>query len=415
MKCDVCIIGAGPAGLMAAISAAEGGAGVVLIEKNAVAGKKLLATGGGRCNITHTGSIDEFVKAYGQYGRFLKHSLHEFSADALRQYFADHNLATKAEKDGYVFPLTNRATDVMRILIDHARRLNIRFIYEGKVTAIRKQELSFAVATVKETFFAYLVIIAAGGCSWPHTGSTGDGYDFAKHLGHTIVPPRAALVPLVAAEKWLSELAGVGLPNVILTAKPAEKKLISSGAMIFTHDGIGGPAVLNFSRLLADDLTRAAKPIAAEIDLFPQRQADELEKQIIELCAAHPKKELAGVLQPLMPRAMALAICKLLEPSTNLLAGQLTKPKRRELVLSLKHLTIHIKHPRPIAEATITRGGIPTGEIDSKTMESKICEKLFFAGEVIDVDGPCGGYNLQIAFSTGRLAGKSAAKTALNL
>ena len=415
MKCDICIIGAGPAGLMAAISAAESGAAVILIEKNAVAGKKLLATGGGRCNITHTGDIDEFVKAYAPYGRFLKHSLYEFSADALRQYFADHNLATKAEKDGCVFPLTNRATDVMRILIDHARRLNIRFIYGSKVETIRKQELLFVIATAKETFFAYSVIIAAGGCSWPHTGSTGDGYDFAKQLGHTITPPHAALVPLVATEKWLSELAGVSLPNVILAAKPADKKITVAGPMLFTHDGIGGPAVLNFSRLIADDLTHLAKPIAAEIDLFPQRQSDELEKQILDLCAVHPRKELAGVLQPLMPRAMALAICKLLEPSANLLAGQLTKPKRRELVTLLKHLTIHIKHPRPIAEATITRGGIPTGEIDSKTMESKICKGLFFAGEVIDVDGPCGGYNLQIAFSTGRLAGKSAAKAVLNL
>ena len=415
MKCDICIIGAGPAGLMAAISAAESGAGVALVEKNAVAGKKLLATGGGRCNITHTGDINEFVKAYGPYGRFLKHSLHEFSADALCRYFADHNLTTKAEKDGCVFPITNRATDVMRILIDHARRLNIRFVYEGTVTAIRKQELSFAVATAKETFFAYSVIIAAGGCSWPHTGSTGDGYDFAKQLGHTITPPHAALVPLVAVEKWLSELAGVSLPAVILSAKPADKKITAVGPIIFTHDGIGGPAVLNFSRLLADDLAHAARPIAAELDLFPQRQPDELEKHIIELCAVHPRKELAGVLQPLMPRAMALAICKLLEPSANLLAGQLTKPQRRELVLLLKRLTIHIKYPRPIAEATITRGGIPTSEIDSKTMESKICKGLFFAGEVVDVDGPCGGYNLQIAFSTGRLAGKSAAKTVLHL
>jgi predicted Rossmann fold flavoprotein len=415
MKCDICIIGAGPAGLMAAISAAEGGAAVVLIEKNAVAGKKLLATGGGRCNITHTGSIDDFVKAYSPYGRFLKHSLYEFSADSLRQYFADRNLATKAEKDGCVFPLTNRATDVMRILLDHARRLNIRFVYSSKVETIRKQDISFVVATAKEKFFAYAVIIAAGGCSWPHTGSSGDGYEFARQLGHTIVAPRAALVPLVAAEKWLSELAGVSLPNVILIAKPADKKLTVAGPMLFTHDGIGGPAVLNFSRLLADEFAHLAKPIAAEIDLFPQRQSDDIEKQIIELCAAHPKKELAGVLQPLMPRAMALAICKLLEPSANLLAGQLTKPKRRELVTMLKRLTIHIKHPRPIAEATITRGGITTGEIDSKTMESKICKGLFFAGEVIDADGPCGGYNLQIAFSTGRLAGKSAAKTVLNL
>jgi predicted Rossmann fold flavoprotein len=409
MKCDVCIIGAGPAGLMAAISAAECGAAVILIEQNSVAGKKLLATGRGRCNITHTGEIDDFVKAYGFCGRFLKHSLYEFSADELRKYLAEHNLAAKVEKDGCVFPITDRATDVNRVLIDHARRLNIRFVYGHKVQTIRKQTPCFVIATPKETVFAYSLVIATGGCSWPHTGSTGDGYNFAKHFGHKIVPPLPALVPLVTEETWLYELPGVGLPFVILSAKIADKKKSADGPMLFTHDGIGGPAVLDFSRLLADDLANPANPIETVVDIFPEKQAADLEKQIIDLCTEHPKKELAGVLQPLLPRALALAICRMLEPAQNILAGHLTKPKRRELVSLLKRLTIHIKAPHPIAEAIVTRGGVATDEIDPKTMQSKLCDSLFFAGEVMDVDGPCGGYNLQIAFSTGRLAGKSAA------
>jgi predicted Rossmann fold flavoprotein len=410
MKCDVCVIGAGPAGLMAAISAAEIGAAVIVIEQNSVSGKKLLATGRGRCNITHTGEIDDFVKAYGRFGRFLKHSLYEFSSDALRKYLAEHNLATKVEKDGCVFPLTDRATDVNRVLIDHARRLNIRFVCGRRVATVRKQMPCFVIATPKETVFAYSLVIATGGCSWPHTGSTGDGYAFAKHFGHKVVPPLPALVPLITEETWLNDLQGVGLPLVTLSAKSDDKKIAVSGPMLFTHDGIGGPAVLDLSRLLADDLAVASKPIETVIDIFPQRQAADLEKQIIELCAEHPKKELAGVLQPLLPRALALAICKILEPDQNILAGQLTKPKRRELVSMLKRLTIRIKAPHPIAEAIVTRGGVAADEIDPKTMQSKICDSLFFAGEVIDVDGPCGGYNLQIAFSTGRLAGISAAK-----
>ena len=172
---------------MAAISAAESGAASTLIEKNSVAGKKLLATGRGRCNITHTGDINDFVKAYGQFGRFLKHSLYEFSSEVLRQYFSEHNLATKVEKDGCVFPLTDRATDVNRVLVDHARRLNVRFVYGRRVETIRKQTPCFVIATAKETIFAYSLVIATGGFSWPHTGSTGDGYSFAKHFGHDIV------------------------------------------------------------------------------------------------------------------------------------------------------------------------------------------------------------------------------------
>ena len=409
MKTDVCIIGAGPAGMMAAIAAAESGAAVVLIEQNVVTGKKLLATGRGRCNITHTGDINEFVKAYGQFGRFLKHSLYEFSPEELRNYLSEHNLATKVEKDGCVFPLTDRATDVNRVLVDHARRLNVRFVYGRKVQGVRMQTPCFVIATPKETIFAYALIIATGGCSWPHTGSTGDGYTFAKHFGHKIVPPLAALVPLTTVETWLYELPGIGLPFVTLSAKPGDKKVLTSGPMLFTHDGIGGPAVLDFSRLLADELAKAENAIEAAIDLFPEKQAAEIEKQIIELCAEHPKKELAGVIQPLLPRALSLAICKILEPSQNILAGQLTKQKRRELVQMLKHLLIHIKAAHPIAEAIVTRGGVATEQIDAKTMQSKICPSLFFAGEVMDVDGPCGGYNLQAAFSTGRLAGKSAA------
>jgi predicted Rossmann fold flavoprotein len=409
MKCDVCVIGAGPAGLMAAIAAAECGANVILIEQNSVAGKKLLTTGRGRCNITHAGDINDFVKAYGHFGRFLKHCLYEFSADELRKYLAEHNLATKVEKDGCVFPLTDRATDVNRVLIDHARRINVRFVYGRRVATVRRQTPTFVIATAKETIFAYSLIIATGGCSWPHTGSTGDGYAFARHFGHKIVPQLPALVPLVTEEKWLYDLPGVGLPQVTLSARPGDKKITVTGPMLFTHDGIGGPAVLDFSRLLADDLAQTSNTIEMAIDAFPENQSSDLEKQIIDLCAEHPKKELAGVLQPLLPRALSLAICKMLEPSQNILASQLTKPKRRELVSMLKHLTVHIKAPHPIAEAIVTRGGIATDEIDPKTMQSKICPSLFFAGEVIDVDGPCGGYNLQIAFSTGRLAGKSAA------
>lgn len=410
VKCNVCIIGAGPAGLMAAISASDQSVSAVLVDGNLVAGRKLLKTGRGRCNLSHVASIDELVKAYGKGGEFLKHSLYEFSPENVREYLAKYGLLTKVEGDGLVFPVTNRATDVSRVLVDNARRAGIQFVYGKKVNDINKTDSGFLVDAGTEQVLAAAVIIATGGISWSFTGSTGDGYEFARKLGHTIAEPKAALVPLVTIQDWPGKLQGVGVGKVTITAAMDDRKIKAAGPLIFTGDGIGGSVVLDISRLITDHLCATQETVEIFIDLMPGMNASQLDKLIVDECAANPKKELAGLLTKFLPRALILFLCDRLDPGRCTLAGQLTRDKREELVKATKALTVTVKSTRPIAEATITRGGVCIDEIDSKTMQSKLCEGLFFAGEVIDVDGPCGGYNLQIAWSTGTLAGKNASK-----
>lgn len=409
MKCDVCIIGAGSAGLMAAIATATQGAVTVIIERNTIAGRKLLHTGRGRCNLTHAGTVDELVKAYGPFGRFLRHCLHEFGPQQLCRYFEDRKLQTKVEKDGCIFPITDRATDVSRVLVTHCRQLAVRFLYGRTVTCIEKTTEGFVTSAGQDRVLSQSVIIATGGVSWPFTGSTGDGYKFAESLGHSLVPPRACLVPLTTVESWPASLAGVGVENVRVTARIDNRNIITSGPIMFTSDGIGGPAVFDLSRLITDFLPRPAEPVKLAIDLLVEHNSQQLDSQLIQLCAANPKKELAGVLARLLPRSLMLWVCGQLSPSGQILAGQLEKAKRRHLLGLLKKMPLSVKATRPLAEATVTRGGVSTDELDPRTMQSKICPRLFFAGEVINVDGPCGGYNLQICWSTGALAGRSAA------
>lgn len=412
MKTQVCIIGAGPAGLMASISAAKAGAETALIEANSSPGRKLLRTGRTRCNLTHTGSADDFIKAYGPFGRFLRHSLYALSPDDLRRYFAWHKLEMKVEKDGCVFPVTDRASDVLRVLVDDARDLSVRFLYGWPVQSITKDQTGFILLSNDRKITANAVIVATGGVTWPHTGSTGDGYRFARAFGHTVVEPKPCLVPLVTVETWPAQLAGLGVPDVVITAQVSHRKLRSAGAMMFTHDGIGGPAVFDLSRLIADFLPASADPINICVDLMPRYQTQQLDSTIVSLCSNNPRKELAGALAELLPRALILKLCALADAPAAIIASQLQKVQRRQLVGLLKALPLSIKAAHPIAEATVTRGGVHTGEIDPTTMESRLCPGLFFAGEVINVDGPSGGYNLQIAFSTGSLAGKTAAHCA---
>jgi predicted Rossmann fold flavoprotein len=409
MEFDVCIIGAGPAGLTAALFAARAGAKTAIIEAGATAGRKLLKTGRTRCNLTHTGSVNDFVKAYGFCGKFLKHSLHEFSSDDVRKYFADNGLKTKVEKAGCVFPITDRAAEVKRILVDNARRIGVKFFYGKKIDSIKKTVEGFLIGPCGVRIISSAVIIATGGVSWPHTGSTGDGYELAGLFGHTIVEPKSALAALITTETWPATLQGVGVKETSLTAKVGDKKISTRGPMMFTDDGIGGPAAFDLSRLITDVLSKSTRPIKLSVDMMPGKSGKELDELIIQRCRCWGRKELAGALTGIFPRSVALSICERLDPAHNIMASQLRKDQRRKLVKIIKSSALTITSIRPIAEATITKGGVSTKEINSKTMESKLRPNLFFAGEVIDVDGPCGGYNLQIAWSTGALAGKSAA------
>jgi hypothetical protein len=410
MKTKICIIGAGPAGLMAAISSAEAGACTTVIEANTSPGRKLLMTGAGRCNLTHRAAPQELVRAFGTRGKFLSYSLYRFSSQDAQDFFARLGLRMKVEADGCVFSAAGRASDVRDALVERSKRLGVTFLYGSRVDDVSKEAGSFVVHAGQEQVCADKLIIATGGLSWPQTGCTGDGYRFARQLGHTIAEARASLVPLVTAETWPGQLAGTAVQEVRLSAHIGNKKLTTAGAMIFTDDGIGGPAVLDMSWYLTDLLPSGETPIGITMDLVPNLQEAELEAQISERISVNVKKKVANILAEFVPKRLSAILCKQRGCDDELPAGQLRKDVRKRLVRMIKALSLSIVHTRPIAEATVTRGGVSVNEVEPKTMESKLCPGLFFAGEVLDIDGPCGGYNLQTCWSTAALAGSSASR-----
>ncbi len=406
---DVCVIGAGPAGLTAAIYAAQNGATVSLVEASTTAGRKLLITGRGRCNITHNASIDEFLRACKPFDRFLRHSIHTFGPQKILDFLHRMGLATKIEPDGCIFPVSDRASDVKRILQDRADKAGVRFVYGRTVRNTRRNENGYEVIMDDHLFFSRCIILAMGGLSWPQTGSPRNGFDLARQLGHAVVPPRAALIPLVTRENWPGELQGVGVADTIVSARLDGKTISHRGPLMFTEDGIGGPGVLNLSREITDFLN-GDSTVNVKIDLLPEVSGEQLKTWLIEQTSAHSRKTVATVLTHRFPKGLAAMLCTLAGGTLSWTMGQLNKDARRELIRRIKELPLTITATRPIEEAIITRGGVDIQQIDRKTMQSKICPGLYFAGEVINVDGPCGGYNLSIAFATGALAGMSAAK-----
>ncbi len=414
MRTDICIIGAGPAGLMAAIFAAEAGARTTVIEANTSPGRKLLLTGAGRCNITHQAAPRELVRTFGAKGRFLSYALYQFPPQDVLNFFARLGLQTKLEKDGCIFSATDRAGDVRDTLVGRAGKLGVMFIYDKRVSSITKEAGAFVVRASTERIDAEKLIVATGGLSWPKTGCTGDGYRFARQFSHAIVEPRASLVPLVTLETWPGRLAGTAVGNVRISARLNDKKVSTFGAMVFTDDGIGGPAILDMSRYLTDYLPAGETPIAIMLDLVLHVEQACFETQMTECIGANPKKKILNVLAEFVPKRLSVILCRHVGCDDELEAGRLRKDVRKELIRTIKALPLSIVRTKPIAEATMTRGGVNVTEVEPKTMESKICPGLFFAGEVLDVDGPCGGYNLQACWSTGALAGSYAAQSGGN-
>jgi predicted Rossmann fold flavoprotein len=395
---------------MASIHCAAANAETVVFESNTTAGRKLLLTGGGRCNLTHLASPDEIVRSFSPKGRFLSFSLHRFTPEQVCWFFREWGLESRVEQDGCVFPASDRASDVRDCLIKHAKNLGVRFYFDKSVGRVVREGNSFAIHTGSRIIVAKKVIIATGGLSYPQTGSTGDGYRFAREMGHTIVEAKASLVPLVTREKWPAQIAGTAIENVKISTRINNKKITTSGALVFTDDGIGGLAAWDMSRYLTDHLPAFEKPLEITIDLAPQVTEVQLETQVTALVAANPKKKIVNILAEFLPKRLSEVLCSLAGYNDEIEANQLKKDVRKKLISNLKALPISVINTRPIAEAIVTRGGVSTAEIDTKTMESKICPGLFFAGEVIDADGPCGGYSLQICWSTGALAGAEAAK-----
>ena len=405
METEICIIGAGPAGLTAAIFARQAGADTTIIEGNTTAGRKLMLTGAGRCNLTHNASPAELVRTFGTaQGRFLSYCLYRFSPQDVLDFFDSLGLKTRTEQDGCVFPASDRAGEVRDALINQAKKLGVDFLYGKRAEKITKEADTFIIHTPNEPVRAEKVIIATGGLSWPRTGCTGDGYRFARSFGHNISQTKASLVPLVSLEDWPGLLAGTPVEKVRISARINNKKIVTAGALIFTDDGIGGPAVLDMSRHLTDYLPAEKIPIKITLDLAPNVEQSAFDKEMTELLSSNPKKKIINILAEFFPKRIGTFLCKRAGCDDGLAAGRLTKDVRKKLIAAIKALPLSILRTREIAEATVTRGGVSLKEIEPKTMESKICPGLFYAGEVIDVDGPCGGYNLQISFSTAALA-----------
>ena len=411
---DVCIIGGGPAGLMAAIAAARQRVVTILVEANATTGKKLLVTGGGRCNFTHAATPNELARAFGQAGRFLRHAFHELPPDAVRAFFAERGIASTTEPNGCVFPTTHRAVHIRDALVKEAQGLGVRFVCGNRVTQIGVDADGFRITAGRQVIIGRRVILATGGASWPQTGSTGDGYRFARALGHDVVAPKPSLVPLVLRERWPRELAGVSVADVALRATVDDRKVTATGNLVFTYDGIGGPAAQDLSRFVTDALAAGQPDIAIRLDLLPATEQASLARQLQEQLASQAKKAVANVLAGFVPRRLAAVLCRLADCDGELAANQVTKVARTRLVALAKALPLTVTGTRSIAEATVTRGGVRLEQIEPRTMASTVCPGLYLAGEVIDADGPCGGYNLQMCFSTGRLAGASASNSIVN-
>lgn len=405
---NVAVIGAGPAGMMAAITAAKNGNNVILTEKNANPGKKLLITGKGRCNLTNSCAIDEFIANTTVNGRFLYSAFRAFSNTDLMTFFENRGVKLKEERGGRIFPQSDKAADILNALVTSMKTEKVRImrgraseiaVCNGAVTGVKLDNGSFIEADS--------VIIATGGSSYPLTGSTGDGYALASALGHDIIPPKPSLVPLEALEKSIfAPLQGLSLRNIslkVLDGKTGKLLYDDFGELLFTHFGVSGPVILSASAFV-----RNITGCKLEIDLKPALSDEKLEERIKRDFEMYSNKDFVNALTDLLPAKMIPVVADICGIDHNKKINQITKEDRRTLVNVLKHFTLTVKAPRPIAEAIVTSGGVSTKQINPSTMESKLVKGLFFAGEVIDVDAYTGGFNLQIAFSTGYVAGKNA-------
>lgn len=404
---QILVIGAGPAGMMAAIRAAENGAAVTLLEKMKRPGRKMMITGKGRCNITNAADVPEIIRNIHGNGAFLNSSMRAFDNQDVMEFFRQQGVPVKVERGNRVFPVSDKAQDVVDAMVHRLHELDVRIELEMPVADILLQEGRVAGVRTKSGahYKADAVILAVGGASYPGTGSTGDGYEMAKKLGHTVVPLRPSLVPLETEEEWVKDVQGLSLRNVRATFLAGGEKVQEMfGEMMFTHFGVTGPIILSMSRRAAKCLAEG-KFVELELNLKPALTPEKLDARIQRDFEQHIRKSLKNGLLDLLPHKLIEPVldCAYLDPEKPV--HQVTAEERHRLAETLQHLTLTIAKTRPLAEAIVTAGGVSVREINPKTMESKLVPGLYFAGEVVDVDAYTGGYNLQAAFSMGNAAG----------
>lgn len=404
------MVGGGAAGMMAAITAAEQGAKVRLLEPNERLGKKLNITGKGRCNVTNNCPVEELMAHIPRNGRFLYSALTRFTSADSMAFFEGLGVPLKTERGNRVFPQSDSAFDVSGALKRRMEKLGVRWEHDRATAVMTEDGAVSAVKGEKGTYPAQAVILATGGVSYPGTGSTGDGYRMAAELGHTIVEPRGSLVPLVSDDACCGKMQGLALKNVQLSAENEKGKTVFTefGEMLFTHFGVSGPLVLSASAHLRDWDKHSYRLV---IDLKPALSEEKLEERLLRELREQSNRDMDNVLRKLLPSSMVPVFCERLQISPELKANSLKKEQRRALLRELKHFAVSITGSRPVAEAIVTSGGVKVGEVKPAGMESKKVSGLFFAGEILDVDAYTGGFNLQIAWSTGRAAGLAAAET----
>nr|MBN2276199.1 NAD(P)/FAD-dependent oxidoreductase [candidate division Zixibacteria bacterium] len=421
----IIVIGAGPAGLMAAGQAAMCGAATMVLEKKSRPGRKLRLSGKGRCNITNRAPLSQFIAPFNSGGDFLRQAFARFFAPDLISFFHDLHLSTVTEPDGRVFPADNDARRVVDTLEGWVARAGARLITSVRVESLtienhRITGVECRIDSPKNQpghhrfYPAAAVIIATGGKSYPATGSTGDGYRLAESAGHTIIPPTPALVPIITAGDIPRRLQGLSLNNAgVRLIIDRKKQPARTGEILFTHYGLSGPLILSLSRKIVMAL-RDKQKIELVIDLFPDQDQNKLETSLLDLITRHGRQKISGLLKTFLPPKIIPLACEINGLALDKPGHQLTATERRRLVVWLKGISLEVVDHRDFNEAIITAGGIDTAQIDPRTMQSRLVSGLYFAGEVMDIDADTGGFNLQAAFSTGFVAGFSAARDVLH-
>jgi predicted Rossmann fold flavoprotein len=414
MKYDLAVIGGGPAGIMAAGRAGELGARVVLLEKNKRLGTKLLLTGKGRCNITNqTDSEREMIEAFGKNGKFLYSALNNFGVQEVIDFFVAHGLKTKVERGNRVFPVSDKSRDVLDALMDYLRqaKVEIKFNSTVKEVMIKENKIEKILLFGGREIIADKFIIATGGKSYPATGSTGDGYSWLARMGHTINPLSPALVPIIVKEKIVRELEGLSLKNVEISLYGDKRKVDARfGEAIFTADGMSGPIIIDLSREISSLLLESAEKLFLKIDFKPALDYPELDSRIQKDFQAASNKIFKNSLDDLLPQKLIPVMIKLSGINPEKRVNSVTREERKKLLHLLKEFSLEVKGLAGYDQAIITIGGVVLSEIDPKTMRSKMIDNLYLAGEILDLHGPTGGFNLQACWSTGVAAGEGAAK-----
>lgn len=409
------VVGAGAAGLLAAIRAAERGRQTLLLEKNRKPGVKIVMSGGGRCNLTHATDARGIVRAFGSQGHFLHSALAAFGPQDLINFVEAEGVPTKVEETGKIFPVSNRATDILNAFIRRLDRSGCTLALGEAVSRVELGDVGFRISAGSRTVNSQSVILTTGGQSYPGCGTTGDGYPWATDFGHTLVPRRPALVPLTSDAPWIPPLRGITVPDVVVriyrldeakaNGAPDRELVQTRGSFLFTHFGLSGPAVLDASRAVSAHPPPAV--LAAECDLVPDIAPPALAENLKRDAGLNGRQAVPAFIPGNLPRRLVETILELAGVPADRRGAELSKAERERLVQTLKRLRVPISGTQGFKKAEVTAGGVSLDEVDSRTMQSKRVPNLFIAGELLDLDGPIGGYNFQAAFSTAWLAGGS--------